>query len=67
MQIKEFEFLPKDKEKKMIKSVKRAVRTRWLSLDVAVDGVFKEYSHLVHALGELQQGSKSRSTAKGLL
>ena len=55
MQIKEFENLPPNKEKKVIKSVKRTVRTRWLSLEVAVDGVFKEYSHLVYALGELQQ------------
>ena len=54
MKIKEFENLPKDKERKVIRTVIRAVRTRWLSLEAAVDGVFKEYSHLIQALRELQ-------------
>ena len=64
MQIKEFENLPPNKEKKVIKSVKRTVRTRWLSLEVAVDGVFKEYSHLVYALGELQQDPNQEALPK---
>lgn len=55
MQIKEFEKLPKEKEKKVIKSVKRAVTTRCFSLEAAVDSVSKEYSHFVHFLRELQQ------------
>ena len=64
MQIKEFENLSKEKENKVIKSVKRAVRTRWLSLEVAVNGVFKEYSHLVHTLRELQQDPTQEALPK---
>ena len=66
MQIKEFENLPKDKETKMIKLVKRDVRTRWLCVETAVDGAFKEYSHLSHVLREPQHDPKSGNT-KGLL
>lgn len=66
MQIKKFENLSKDKEKKGIKSVKRADRTRLFS-SKAAGVVFKEYSHLIHPLTELQQDSKSSSAAKGLL
>ena len=64
MKIKEFENLPKDKEKTMVKSVKRAFRTRWLSLEAAVDGFFKESSHLVHAPWELQLDPKSEVLPK---
>ena len=49
----------------MIKLVNKAVRTRCHGLETAVDGVFKEYSHLIQALRELQQDPKSGSTAKG--
>ena len=66
MQIKKFENLSKDKEKKGIKSVKRADRTRLFS-SKAAGVVFKEYSHLIHPLTGLQQDSKSSSAAKGLL
>lgn len=67
MQIKEFENLSKDKEKKGIKLVKRADRTRLFSSKAAEGVVFQEYSHLIHPLTELQQDSKSNSAAKGLL
>ena len=40
---------------------------RWVSLDAAVDDAFKAYTHLIYALGELQQDPKSESAAKVLL
>ena len=39
----------------------------WVSLDAAVDDAFKAYTHLIYALGELQQDPKSESAAKVLL
>ena len=65
MHIKEFENLPKDKENKVIKLVKADIRTR-LCVETSADGVFIEYCHLFHALGEPQHDPKS-GNIKGLL
>ena len=64
MQIKEFENLPKNKGKKTIKLVKRAVRTRWLSSEAAADDVFKEYSHLIHAFESFNKNLNQEALPK---
>ena len=49
----------------MIRLVKGSIRKMWLSLETAVDGAFKEDSHHIQVLAELQQDPPS--TPKGLL
>ena len=65
IKIEEFENLPKDNERKVIRLVKGSIRKMWLSLETAVDGAFKEDSHHIEVLIELQQDPPS--TPKGLL
>ena len=65
-QIKELQNLPENK-KKAIKSEKRADTTRWMILEVTVDGVSKEYLYLIHAFRGLQQDLKSGNVSKNML
>ena len=65
MKIEEFENLPKDNERKVIRLVKGSIRKMWLSLETAVNDAFKEDSHDIQVFIELQQDPPS--TAKGLL
>lgn len=65
-QIKELQNL-QENQKKAIKSEKRADTTRWMILEVTVDGVWKEYSHLIHAFRGLQQDLKSGNVTKNML
>ena len=39
------EILLDNKHKNVVKKVKKAVNTRWLSLHAFVDGVYKEYEN----------------------
>ena len=43
----------KNQKKKIVRTVKKAVRTRWLSLHNSVDSVFVEYPGLVKALEKI--------------
>ena len=65
-QIKELQNLQENK-KKAIKSEKIADTTRWMILEVTVDGVSKEYLYLIHAFRGLQQDLKSGNVSKNML
>ena len=65
MKIEEFENLPKDNERKVIRLVKGSIRKMWFSLETAVNDAFKEDSHDIQVFIELQQDPPS--TPKGLL
>lgn len=65
-QIKELQNLQENK-KKAIKPEKRADTTRWMILEVTVDGVSKEYLYLIHAFWGLQQDLKSGNVSKNML
>ena len=57
MQVKDFEILRRNKKAPLLK--KKAVRTRWLSLDVGVASVLKEYTYLMHALRSMKDQSNT--------
>ena len=54
-------------KKNIVKRVKKACRTRWLSLHAGVDAVYDEYEGIVKTLQEIQFGRSSGSLAIGLL
>ena len=64
---KDFDKMTKKGQKKMVKRLKKACRTRWLSLHAGVDAVFEEYVGIVKTLQELQNDKKSGALATGLL
>ena len=64
---KDFDKMTKKGQKRMVKRLKKACRTRWLSLHAGVDAVFEEYVGIVKTLQELQHDKKSGAVAKGLL
>ena len=66
---KDFNSLSKRRQKTTQKTVKKACRTRWLSLDAGVNCVFDEYVGLIKALEEMQKPlhGKSACLAKGIL
>ena len=65
--VRNFDAMSKKQKKKLVRKVKKAVRTRWLSLHASVDSISQEYVGLVHALRSLQEDRNSGSIAKGLL
>ena len=46
MRFKEFEDLPQTQQRSLVQKVKKAVRTRWLSLDAGVEAMYM----FLHAL-----------------
>ena len=44
----DFDTLPVKRKKNIVKRVKKACRTRWLSLHVSVDAIYEEYVGLIH-------------------
>ena len=46
--------LPDKKHKNVVKKVKKAVNTRWISLHASVDGVYEEYVGLLEIQSILQ-------------
>ena len=52
----------KNKKKRMVKTVKRAVRTRWLNLHNSVNAVFDEFLGIVKVL----ESMKEDAMAKGI-
>ena len=68
MKMKEFDRLPKKDQKRMVKRVKKACRTRWLSLQAAVDSVYSEYIGILQTLRVLKdEAMPTGASAKGLL
>ena len=60
------ETLPDNKRKNVVKKVKKAVNTRWLSLHASVDGVDEEYVGLFETFCVLEpEGGSGGSIAKG--
>ena len=60
------ETLLDNKYKNVVKKVKKAVNTRWLSLHASVDGVYEEYVGLLETLSKLEtEGGSGGSMGKG--
>ena len=55
---KQFDTLTPKRKKQTVKRMKKACRTRWLSLDAGVDGAWEDFGGIIDATG---------STATGLL
>ena len=58
--------MSKRQKKKLVRKVKKAVRTRWLSLQASVDSVYQEYIGLTHNLQSIKD-PRSDPVAKRLL
>ena len=69
MRLKEFEDLPRAQQRSLVQKVKKAVRTRWLSLDAGVEAVYKEYTYLLHGLRSMKddEGASTGASAAGVL
>ena len=64
--IHNIETLPGSKRKDVVKKVKKAVNTRWLSLHASVDIVYEEYVGLLETLSILEtEGGSGGSMANG--
>ena len=65
----DFYTLPAKREKNIVKRVKKACHTCWLSLHASVDVIYKEYVGLIHCLCSIQEQDKSLggAMASGLL
>ena len=58
--------LPPKKKKNVVKKIKKAVNTRWLSLHASVDGIYDEYPGLLETMNVLEmEGGTGGSMAKG--
>ena len=67
LKCKEFDTMSNKQRKKIVKRVKKACRTCWLSLHAGVDTVFNKYEGIVKTLQEIQSDCSSRSLANVLL
>lgn len=68
MQSKNFETMSKRKKKKIVHRVKKACRTRWLSLHASVNAVHEEYAGILNALRLMsEENSVMGNCASGLL
>ena len=67
LKCKEFDTMSNKQQKKIVKRVKKACRTCWLSLHAGVDTVFNKYEGIVKTLQEIQSDCSSRSLANVLL
>ena len=65
----DFDTLPAKRKKNIVKRVKKACLTRWLSLHASVDAIYEEYVGLIHCLRSIQEQDKSPGEAmtSGLL
>ena len=60
------ETLVDNKHKNVVKKLKKAVNTRWLSWHASVDGVYKEYVSSLETLSKLEtEGGSGGSMGKG--
>ena len=69
MRLQEFEDLPQAKQRSLVQKVKKAAKTRWLSLDEGVEAFYKKYTYLLHALRSMkgEEGSSTGTTTAGML
>ena len=67
LKCKEFDTMSNKRQKNIVKRVKKACRTRWLSLHAGVDVVYDEYEGIVKTVQEIQFDRSSGSQAIGLL
>ena len=70
LKCKEIDTMSKQGQKKLVKKMKKACRTRWLSLHSGVDALYDEYEGVVKTLKEIQTlegNGTSASKAIGLL
>ena len=66
LKMHDVERLPDKRRKKVVRKVKKAVTTRWLSLHASGDGVYDEYAGLLKTLNILEgEGGSGGSMAKG--
>ena len=66
LEARNFDQMSKRQKKKFVRKVKKAVRTRWISLQASVDSVYQEYVGLTHTLQSIK-GPRSDAVAKRLL
>ena len=52
---KNYDNLSKHKKKHVVRTIKKVVRTRWLSLDADIDALFKEYVGMTQALRNMKE------------
>ena len=55
LSMRDFDTLPAKRKKNIVKRVKKACRTRWLSLHAFVDAIYEEYVGLIHCLRSIQE------------
>lgn len=67
LKCKNFSSLTKKRQKQIVKKVKKACRTCWLSLHAEVDAIFDEYEGIIKTLKEIEKDRSSGSLAKGIL
>ena len=67
LKTKSFATMTKKRKKTIVKRMKKACRTRWLSLHAGVDAAWEEYGGLIDALKFLAEDRKTGSVAKGIL
>ena len=64
---KQFDTLAPKRKKQIVKKMKKACRTRWLSLHAGVDAAWEEFGGRIEALKFLENDRASGSVATGLL
>lgn len=64
---KQFDTLTPKRRKAIVKRMKKACRTRWLSLHAGVDAAWEEFPGLIAALKHLQSDRASGPKATGIL
>ena len=62
-----FDTLAHKRKKQTVKRMKKACKTRWLSLDAGVDAAWEEFGGLIDALKVIEKDKTSCSTSTGLL
>ena len=68
MQMKMFDYLPKNDQKRLVKIVKKTCWKWWLSLQTSVDTVYCEFPGLLQSLRVLNnEATTGGASAKGLL
>ena len=55
----DFDNLLAKRKENIVKRVKKACHTCWLSLHVSVDAIFEEYAGLIHCFRSIQEQDKS--------
>ena len=65
---KNYDNLSKHEKKRVVRMIKKVVRTRWLHLDAGIDALFKEYVGMMQALSIMKEDrAVGGAQAHGLL